>query len=189
MTFRIKLATAAATALAMFCQTAQAVPIQWEISDGGNGHWYEFIHAQGINWFQADAAASSASHLGATGHLVTLTSAEENAFAFSIVNVRGSIWLGGFQPGGTEPADGWTWVTGEAFAFTNWAGIEPNDAGGEDHLTFDDFTDRNGTWNDWSGTNGATGYVIEYAVAVPEPSILALFGAALLGFGLRRKRA
>src|SRR4030042_8925 len=46
-------------------------------------------------------------------------------------------WLGGYQDGqATEPAKGWSWITGEPWEYDNWsAGAgEPNDGDGlEDH--------------------------------------------------------
>ena len=59
-----------------------AVPIQWRIEDGGNGHWYELVgnyldHSQRWNWQTYKAMAENRSHLGAQGHLVTVTSAEK----------------------------------------------------------------------------------------------------------------
>ena len=169
-------------------------PIQWSSAAGGNDHWYEFVRSEGVNWFQANAAATSSTYMGMPGQLATILSVDENGFVYSLIDFafgtrKGSIWLGGVQaPGGIVPDGDWTWVTGEPWVYTNWSSGEPNDSSGaEQYLTFDDFTDRNGTWNDWAGTNGASGYVIEYA-AVPEPATLALMAVALAGLGFSRRR-
>lgn len=184
------LAITGSIALLLTGTAAQAIPVQWSSAAGGNDHWYELVFVEGINWFNADAAATSSTYLGMTGHLATITSAEENAFVFGL-GVRRTIWLGGVQAvDGVEPDGGWGWVTGETWAYTNWAAVEPTDFGDEEYLAFDDFTDRNGTWNDWNGNNGASGYVIEYEPArVPEPATLGLFGMGLFAFGLARRKA
>ena len=49
----------------------------------GNGHFYEFISAPGINWTNAKADAETRSYQGQQGYLVTITSQAENDFAFS----------------------------------------------------------------------------------------------------------
>ncbi|MFZ9881921.1 MAG: dockerin type I domain-containing protein, partial [Phycisphaerales bacterium] len=63
------------------------------------------------------------------GHLITITSPEEQGFAASLAftwsaSLVRDCWLGGFQdraaPDYTEPAGGWRWVTGEAWGFTSW---------------------------------------------------------------------
>lgn len=61
-------------------------PVQWS----ENGHYYEVIH-EIMDWNQARAAAASRTHLGLTGHLLTVTSAEENSFvtgAFGAQNLQ-----------------------------------------------------------------------------------------------------
>src|SRR5689334_6374367 len=80
-----------------------------------NGHYYDAI-AGARTWSQAKLDAEA---LG--GYLATLTSPAENAFVAGTLPSAVSLgfWLGGFQqPGaGPEPADGWEWVSGEAFVF------------------------------------------------------------------------
>src|SRR4030042_2151515 len=98
--------------------------VKWD-----NGHCYEAVLAPGVSWDQAQAQC-----VARGGHLVTITSAEENAFVFSLVSGNASFWfldafgnglgpwLGGYQiSGSVGPAGGWGGVTGEAFyASTNW---------------------------------------------------------------------
>ena len=169
-------------------------PIQWTSAAGGNDHWYEFVRSEGVDWFQANDAAMGSTYMGMPGQLATISSDAENGFVYSLIDFafgtrKGSIWLGGVQaPGGVEPDGDWMWVTGEPWLYTNWATVEPNDTiGAEQFLTFDDFTDMNGTWNDWAGNNGASGYVIEYTV-VPEPATVVLVAVALAGLGFSRRR-
>jgi hypothetical protein len=145
-----------------------ATPVQWS----GNGHWYEAVHvAEGVYWSAASAAAEAEG-----GHLATATSAEENAFIFGLAADAQFWFLGApsseysFGPwlGGVLDTGGWTWVTGEAWDFTNWALDEPNNSGGnEDRVQF--FTNHNvgsltpgPTWNDAPGALPMLGYVIEW---------------------------
>ena len=123
--------------------------VRWDPAVGGNGHYYAAVAVPGgIDW---DGAAAAASARG--GHLATVTSAEENAFIYSLVDspefwsqlpsstTRSSVaasesgyltfgpWLGGLQPPGSpEPGGGWQWVTGEAFSYSNWHLGQPNEA-------------------------------------------------------------
>ena len=98
-------------------EISNATPTQWLDSEGGNGNWYEVINVT-LNWSDAKLAAEN---LG--GHLVTITSAEENAwltqqFGYGLDKI---FWIGAYQlTGSPEPAGGWTWVTDEVFNFTNW---------------------------------------------------------------------
>ena len=114
---------------------AGAVPIQWTVASGGNGHWYEFFPDQ----MARDAAqtfSGSHFHLGVQGHLVTITSASERDFLIANnmpdVVLDSGAWIGAYQdtsaPDYSEPAGGWRWSTGEAWSFENWnLPIEPND--------------------------------------------------------------
>ncbi|MCC8068082.1 MAG: Ig-like domain-containing protein, partial [Clostridiales bacterium] len=57
------------------------------------------------------------------GHLVTITSAEEQTLVASLVSSASS---GGYYIGANKVDESWTWITGEAWNYTNWASGEPN---------------------------------------------------------------
>lgn len=69
---------------------AWSEPVEWPVSEGGNGHFYEVISglgSPGLTWDEADEMAKSKSHLGLQGHLVTLTSPAEKIFVGSLPEV------------------------------------------------------------------------------------------------------
>lgn len=108
------------------------------------GHIYGVAsYYQNIDWSEAVSDIS-----GSGWHLATLTTvAETEAVAGFLRNeFVGRAYIGLSQlASGTEPGQGWTWVTGEPFSFSNWAPGEPNDAfPGEDIAELYD----TGTWND-----------------------------------------
>ena len=148
----------------------------WTIASGGNGHTYRVVESTGlISWDDANAAAQAAG-----GYLATITSAQENAFVFALIddatywtqssNGHGP-WIGGYQlPNSVEPAGGFTWVlaTGatspEPFAYTNWEAGEPNNqtavSGGvtnnADRIAFfHTGTGRAATWSDEYNLTGS----------------------------------
>jgi Lectin C-type domain/PEP-CTERM motif len=194
-----------ATSLSMLClglisPVVLAAPVPWLVSDGGNGHSYEAFRApSGITWANAQADAVSRG-----GYLATMTSAAENSIAYGLISsdisywyVTGSEswgpWLGGLQPSGSsEPSGGWTWVTGEAFSYANWAGLQPNNSSqNENRIQFSGHNAPGGaaTWNDLndSATTYVRAYIVEFN-AVPEPSCLGLATLGLITFSLKRRK-
>ncbi len=177
----------------------RAVPVEWPIAEGGNGHYYERVDApQGVTWYDAKATAETFTFLGVTGHLATITLANENSF---IVNNLGGVpvsiscyWLGGFQPDGSpEPAGNWQWITGEPWTYTNWSLGEPNNkyggesggapAGSDEEVLL--FWGNQGMWNDMEISSFQRGFIVEYPV--PEPGTFLLLG--LGGLLFRRQRS
>ncbi len=154
-----------------------------------NGHFYEYVSANGIGWEAARAAAAARTLYGQTGYLATVTSAGENAFITS--KLAGSGWIGASD----AAVEGqWRWVTGpeagQLFytgragaggtayngAYNAWAGGEPNEYGsGEDHAHFY----ANGTWNDFPGNSGVQGYIVEYG-GMPGDAALGYTGTAIV---------
>ncbi len=187
---------------------------QWEISAGGNGHYYELVlpsdPSGNVTWFQANEASASSVFLGSTGHLVTVTSAAEDAFLrLSFEGLIQTDFFGG--PAGdfvwiglTDIASegSYQWITGESFSYSNWAPPEPNNLGDEDYgvLWRRDYRDGFGprwSWNDTNpsasvGSDGRWGYIIEYggpfdSNVVPEPATIITWGV-LAGFFLTHRR-
>ena len=166
---------------------ANGTPIQWEITAGGNGHWYDAVDNE-VTWDQANTDVQSMTYNGLQGHLATLTSEAENTFVWNNFSKIG-YWLGGYQTDKNAEPDGhWAWVTGEEWGWTNWRSGEPNnDQGTEDHLQFDWQVGQ--VWNDFYNDRTSGGYIVEYESApVPEPATLLLFGSGLAALTTLRRR-
>ena len=82
-----------------------------------NGNTYEY-YTQTLNWNQAYRFCEKKG-----GHLVTVTSKEENDFIVELTKSRsGNLWAGGK----TSDHKTWYWITGETFNYQNWDVGEPN---------------------------------------------------------------
>ncbi len=88
------------------------------------GHSY-YMSNERMSWFDAKALCEEEG-----GHLITITSQEENDFIAD--NISESSWIGLTD----ELLEGqWQWVTGEIFEYDNWLPGEPNNSGsGEDYV-------------------------------------------------------
>lgn len=179
-------------------------PIQsFERPEGGM-HYYEVVLVESMNvsWVQAAILAASEG-----GYLASLTTPQENAFVFGLVDDEKYYWqfpddytpdshyrikigpfLGGIRVSDTEDSvDGWQWVSGEDWTYTNWAqnlndgvtdrdprdNTQPNGAGRQNVMGFGELNVPVPTWGDyWDtvsqyGERGMPtgynkGFVIEY---------------------------
>ena len=176
---------------------ALAVPVEWAAEDGGNGHYYEVMG----NWVTPETAAALAaasSYQGIDGHLVTITSDDEQAFIDALNAYNWAYWLGA-SDAGEEGV--WRWIAGPeegqllSATYANWQPGEPNN--GENTWQSDqDYAAGNmystTLWNDW-GANSYAAYIVEYSTAIsavplPATSGLLLMALGLLGVSRKRRR-
>lgn len=145
----------------VYCEIVQGQELARTEWESGNHHEYVIVSFPAYSW---DDAFDNLSALLPGFHLATITSQEEQDFVNDFLLQEGlsysQWWLGGVQIPFDEPdpEKGWTWVTGEAWNYTNWGAIEPNDGGsGEYHLALD-----RGWWNDeGSAISSVRGYIAE----------------------------
>ena len=88
-------------------------------ADGNYGGHRYALYSGSKKWSDAKSYCES---MG--GHLVTITSAEEQAFIESLNTDDLSLWIGGYR----DSQFVWHWVTGEAWSYTHWGDGEPNDS-------------------------------------------------------------
>lgn len=156
-----------------------------------NGHWYQAFPGV-LSWDKADHAARSRG-----GTLATITTAGEQAFIASHFPdaCNAGYWLGGRQkPGQSDPAAGWSWVTGETWDYTHWLpGAEPGQpktqGPDEDRLALHGYMDTNpeGYWNDTQRWD-APGFLCEWERAT-TPEGTAFVGRLPLPPGLKFQSA
>ena len=129
-----------------------------------NGNYYQEINnGTGLDWNSAAAAAEALMFQGSQGHLVTVTSAEEEGFLvanFDIGTTR--YWVGASDQ---EVEGDWRWVTGEPFVYTNWGPGEPNN-GVDDCMEYQPVGVAQ--WNDIPCSATVPDWIVEYeAPGVP----------------------
>ena len=135
-----------------------------------NGHWYAL--GPGVtDWETARQFAAEATFQDRyQGHLATLTSPQENTWVAGEMGLPKNVgfWLGGVQRPGQGKDQGWYWITGEPWEFTNWDAREPDDfPAEEDALELRTLIPHQGRWNDM-GRDHRMYPLIEFDVP-PEP--------------------
>jgi len=140
---------------------------------GSSCNAYAWIR-QSETWENANKNASSWIYKGQRGHLVTIQTAEENAFVTEISKTLSGGWWMGAQRTLTTTQFTDKWVTGETFDYTNWSLNEPNNDSENGLIIF-----ANGKWND---ENGSSHYIVEFELGacpdVPTPEVSVTLKAA-----------
>ena len=129
--------------------------VQW------GDHYYQFFEEQ-LTWKEAKQKCEE---LG--GHLLTITSKEEQDFILSSSKHNANIkyWLGATDE---ETEGDWKWITGESFDYVNWNDNQPDNKDGlEDYLVLNEELWNFG-WNDAPNENDSlTGYICEWEDNTP----------------------
>jgi hypothetical protein len=162
-----------------------------QVRNPANGHHYRVVNVyspEALTWQSANAAAQTYVHLGVTGHLVTITSAEEMAFVKSLIAPPApgwaTFWIGARFVG---PGTGtWQWVTGEPFGYSNWWPSYPGDPSGPSGAVMCNVFNigipsdcENGQWFAWGidasmAWYGGIGFIVEFETSgIPEPPCVA----------------
>jgi parallel beta-helix repeat protein len=123
-----------------------------------NNHYYQFYdQVFDLSWDDAKILCELNG-----GHLVTISSQEENDFVNMLAEWN-VIWIGFTD----ERIEGtWEWITNESVTYTNWYPYEPNDAGGEDYAEMN----SDGGWND-IGSDSSLPFVCEWSFRNIESSV------------------
>ena len=113
---------------------------EWE-----SGHTYQIIE-EGMEWEQAKNYCECVG-----GHLATITTEVEQKEIEQLLQKgkRNSYWIGGHKE-----SDGWKWITGEQFNYTQWATGQPDyntftSIDGEDSLMI--YRNQNPNAGSWMG--------------------------------------
>ena len=106
-----------------------------------NGSVYRY-YSEPVTWYVAKRFCEEHG-----GHLVTITSAEENQFVSDLCG-DAQIWIGASS---SSPERVWKWVTDEPFAYDAFGDGEPNNASGNTEGGENYVESHNGRWNDNAG--------------------------------------
>lgn len=177
----LKQITQAALAAALLASASAHADISVLSTATFGGHTYQMLSDD--TWTNSEAFAVSHG-----GHLVAVNSAAENDFISTTFGSSVALWIGLNR---TAPgASTFGWSNGDAVTYTNFAGGEPNNAGGnEDYV----HTYVGGQWNDLPNDSGYAGpkHGVVEITPVPEPESWAMMlaGLGLLGVFARRRKA
>lgn len=170
--------TAFAAATVMSAAAASNAAMTYIGSHNGSDY---FTTDNKVNIPSARASALTMARDGAGASLVTINSADEQAWLNERLGFSTRFWIGITD----EIVEGeFAWENGEPVTFTNWAPNEPNDWGsGEDFAVMS--WKNNGQWNDLKSSSNNRA-IIEIT-PIPTPGAASLAAGAVL-IATRRRR-
>ena len=138
--------------------------VQWRVADGGNGHWYRYLPADGATW---DTCRALAIAMGAELASV-LSPAEMNVVrtAQSLGLAQKEVWLGGNSPQGSDGLLGWVWSDGSPWGYAAWGLGKPNNSGATRRFVVSFSAANVEVWDDYRDQDAAAyvgGAVIEWS--------------------------
>lgn len=116
-----------------------------------NGHYYQRFDEASVYWSSAKIKCENLS-----GHLVTITSSNEQDFVTAVFLQPDGDLLKGYHIGGRKVSNKWQWITGEAWNYTNWYQGHPFDVG--THLSIYNAS----YWLDKDIVKNIDGYICEW---------------------------
>ncbi len=108
-------------------------PVQWRVSEGGNGHWYQVVGCAGCCFSQSMAVA-----VGLGAQLASLDLAGEQARLLELIPSTQAAKLGGFRTPNSDLFSGWQWLSGEPFnpSLVSWAQGNPGCCGPDQYWLY-----------------------------------------------------
>lgn len=136
-----------------------------------NGHTYaQFDYT--VQKLEKDYYAWEAYCEGFGGHLATITSAEENAAIYNMIQQEG-LTLAFFGYSDEENEGDWKWITGERSDYTNWVEGQPNNGTHDknrhpqNYAQFSKKT-KDGQWNDADIGDSSYHFVCEWDTIIEQ---------------------
>jgi len=131
---------------------------EWQVSQGGNGHWYAIDRTPTTSSFEAKRGIA----INRGGEIACITDASENSFVSATLESSGVSGAGRLVLGGRKCAGcDWSWIDGTPWTFTAWRSGEPNN-GGETRVEM--FAGGIGDWADVAESDGSESrFAIEWS--------------------------
>ncbi len=129
-----------------------------------------------FTWAQAKADAGARG-----GHLATFAIQDKWDRALQIIGANALVDISGLWIGATDQGvEGtWTWITGEAFNFSNWATGQPDNLNDSDYAAVaGDLGGESGKWYDYRATTTRDGYILETGYST-DPKVADVDGDGL----------
>ena len=122
MNSRTSTALIALSLIATVAGAQSTQPVEWKVSEGGNGHWYQGVRRESfMTWSEAKQQA-----LAASGGLLSVGTQAESEWVFANVVADSRLWamdgpyIVGPWLGGRGASGLWRWDDGTPWSYAAW---------------------------------------------------------------------